>query len=112
MEEVLYFSLGFCDQIDSGVVHYLGEINDETIEENIDDTEELHNIVSSKEDTEDYIHVQVPSSSTLSFDIESSYIFYVECSNIKDIERMKQQLQSKPNRIQQLSTDIRSFTIY
>lgn len=112
LEEVLYFSLGFCDQIDSGVVHYLGEINDETIEENIDDTEELHNIVSSKEDTEDYIHVQVPSSSTLSFDIESSYIFYVECSNIKDIERMKQQLQSKPNRIQQLSTDIRSFTIY
>lgn len=108
IEDVLYFSLGMCNQKSSGVVYHVGEIDAATLSLNLKETTELKKRLEVGSEEETYIHVDTDRTQ----DIEQSYVFYIECSKVSDIERIRQQLQSKPNLIQQLSTDITSFIIY
>ena len=108
IEDVLYFSLGMCNQKSSGVVYHVGEIDAAIVSLNLKETTELKNKLEVGSEEETYIHVDTDRTQ----DIEQSYVFYIECSKVSDIERIRQQLQSKPNLIQQLSTDITSFIIY
>lgn len=102
LEEFLYFILGFCDQKKSGVIKYLGEIIDEKIE--------LYNFEQA--DTLNSILINVQNDLQLDdSDIVHTQVFYVECSELFDIGHIKNSIQSKPNMLLELSSDIVSTYI-
>jgi len=110
LEDVLYVMLGLCDQKDSGVVHYVGSIDEALLSLHSEETTELKNIFEIHNEDEDYIQIDTLTAKTPT--IEDFYMFYVECSHVSDIEHIKQTFESKPNMIQQISSDIISFKIY
>ena len=102
LEEFLYFILGFCDQKKSGVLKYLGEI--------IDKKEDLYNFEQSATLSSILINVQNDLQLDDS-DIEHTQVFYVECAELFDIGHIKNSIQSKPNILLELSSDIVSTYI-
>ena len=100
LEEMLYFALGFCNLENSGVIHYVGEVMET----------ELYNFESNESIDTTLIHVHKDMTLEES-DIVNKQVFYIECSEISDVEHMKESLQTKPNMLLQLSSDIASVYI-
>ena len=100
LEEMLYFALGFCNLENSGVIHYVGEVMET----------ELYNFEANESIDTTLIHVHkgVPLEES---GIVNKQVFYIECSEISDVEHIKESLQTKSNMLLQLSSDIASVYI-